>query len=119
MLLEHVRKQFRFYYAKTCFKIINETKSETDKTEYLHLGLDWYNKFVKRITRGGIGIETRYSKIISHSQLSNNILLDTLSESFNDRDELKPMRHMLDLLSCWKEGATLVKVTKDQNKGIK
>jgi hypothetical protein len=48
-------------------------------------------------------------KIILHSPLSNNILLDTIRDSFNDRNELKPMKHMLDLLSCWKEGATLVK----------
>jgi hypothetical protein len=44
--------------------------------------------------------------------LSNNILLDTIVDSFNNGDELKPMRHMRDmlaLLSCWKEGATLVK----------
>ncbi len=109
LLLLHARKQFRFYYAKACFKILNETKSETDKAEYLHLGLDWYNKFVKRVTKSGIDIETIYSKLISNSQLSNNILLDTITDSFHSGDELKPMRHMLALLSCWKEGATLVK----------
>ena len=109
LLLEHARKQFRFYYAKACFEMINESKNETDKNGYLLLGLDWYNKFVKRITKGGIDIQTIYSKIVSHAPLSDNILLDTIMESFHGDDELKPMRHMLDLLSCWKEGATLVK----------
>ena len=89
--------------------MINESKNETDKNGYLLLGLDWYNKFVKRITKGGIDIQTIYSKIVSHAPLSDNILLDTIMESFHGDDELKPMRHMLDLLSCWKEGATLVK----------
>ena len=110
LLLEHARKQFRFYYAKACFENINNTKSETGKAEYLSLGLDWYNKFVKRVTKSAIDVETIYSKMVSHSQLSNNILLDTIGDSFHNGDELKPMRQMLALLSCWKEGrATLVK----------
>ncbi len=41
--------------------------------------------------------------------LSNNVLLDTIVDSFHNGDEFKPMRHMLALLSNWKEGATLVK----------
>ena len=36
--------------------------------------------------------------------MSNNILLGTIVDSFHGSDELKPMRHMLALLSCWKEG---------------
>jgi hypothetical protein len=66
--------------------------------------LNWYNGFVKRITKSGIDIEIIYSKIVSYSQLSDNILLDTIGDSFHGADELKPMRHMLALLSCWKEG---------------
>lgn len=109
LLLEHARRQFRFYYADACFEIIYEKKSEIEKAGYLSLGLDWYNKFVKRIIKGGIDIDTIYSRIISHSQLSNNILLDIIMDSFHNGDEFKPMRHMLALLSCWKEGATLIK----------
>lgn len=110
LMLEHSRKRFRFYYAKTCFEIINEKKREADKTEYLSLGLDWYKKFVKRVTKSEIDVETIYSKIVSLSPLSNSILLDTIIESFHSGDEMKPMRHMLALLSCWKEGGgTLVK----------
>lgn len=75
LLLEHARKQFRFYYAKACFEMINESKNETDKNGYLLLGLDWYNKFVKRITKGGIDIQTIYSKIVSYAPLSNNMLI--------------------------------------------
>ena len=109
LLLEHARKQFRFYYAEACIEIVNKTGKEADKADYLYLCLDWYNKFVKRVTKSGIDIQLIYSKIISNSQLSNNILLDTIVESFHDADELNPMRHMLALLSSWKEGATLVK----------
>jgi hypothetical protein len=109
LLLEHARKQFRFFYSKACIGIIKNTGSETDKASYLIMGLDWYNKFVKRVTKSGIDIQTINSKIISYSQLNNNILLDTVMDSFHDGDELKPMRQMLALLSCWKEGATLVK----------
>jgi hypothetical protein len=104
LLLERVRRQFGFYYSKACFEIIIKTESETDKTSYLILGLEWYNKFIKRVTMEGCDIETIFSKIVSHAQLSNNTLLDTIVESFNGEDKLKPMRHMLTLLSCWKEG---------------
>lgn len=95
LLLEHARKQFRYYYAKACFEIINKTGSEADKAEYLILGLNWYNKFVKRVTNSGIDVETIYSKIISHAPLSDNIILDTVMDSSHNGDELKPMRHML------------------------
>ena len=109
LLLEHARQHFRFYYSQACFEIIKITRSETDKASYTIMGLEWYNKFVKRVTKGGIDIETIYSKILSLAQLSNNILLDTIVETFHNGDELKPMRHMLILLSYWKEGATLIK----------
>lgn len=110
LLLEQPRKRFEFYYAKACFEIVMKIKYEPDKAEYLLRGLDWYNKFVKKVTKGSIDIETIYSKIISHSQLSNNIVLDIISDSFHGGDELNPLRHMLALLSSWKEGdATLVK----------
>ena len=95
LLLEHTRKQFRFYYARACVEIINEKKSETDKVRYLILGLDWYNKFVKRVTKSAVDAETIYSKIISNSKLGNNILLDTIVDSFHNGDELKPMRGWL------------------------
>jgi hypothetical protein len=111
LLLGHTRRQFSFHYAEACFEIIYVKKSETDKAGYLSLGLDWYNKFFKRITKSGIDVDTIYSRIISHSQLSNNILLDTIMDSFQNGDEFKPMRHMLALLSCWKEGGTLVKLS--------
>ncbi|HEY7572867.1 MAG TPA: hypothetical protein VH796_16020 [Nitrososphaeraceae archaeon] len=42
--------------------------------------------------------------------MGSNVLLDTIVDSFNEGDELKPMRHMLALLSCWKQdGGILVK----------
>jgi len=110
LLLEHARKQFRFYYAKACFNIINETKDETDNAGYLLLGLEWYNKFVKRATKlYAIDVETIYSKVISHSQLSNNQLLIYIKDLFHAEDEFKPLRHMLTLLSGWKEGDILFK----------
>lgn len=117
-LLEHARKEFRFYYAKACFDIIKDINKEVIEdinneivvTEYLHLGLNWYNKFVKRVTMEGCDTETIFSKIVSHARLSDNILLNTIVDSFDERDKLKPMRHMLVLLSCWKEGGgTLIK----------
>ena len=92
LLFEHARKQFRFYYAKACFEIIMKSTNETDKLEYLGLGLDWYNKFIKRITKSSIDIQTIYSRIVSQSQLSNSIILDTTMDSFHEGDEFKPMR---------------------------
>jgi hypothetical protein len=109
LLLDHARKQFRFYYAMACLRIVSEAKTETDKAEYLNLCLDWYNKFIRRVTDIGIDIETIFLKIVSYSQLDSNVLLDTIVDSFNEGDKLKPMRHMLALLSCWKQdGGILV-----------
>jgi hypothetical protein len=110
LLLERSRKQFWYHYSKACLRIVNKTTSELNKARYLKLSLNCYNNFLKRNTGSQIyDIETVYSKILSNSQLSNNILVDTIIDSFNDRDELKPMRHMLTLLSYWREGAGLVK----------
>ena len=119
LLLEHARKQFRFYYAKVCFELINKTESETDKAGFLSWGLDWYNKVVKRATKSYVmNMDAIYSMIMSRSPLNmsrsplnNNQILNSIQDSFHDGDELKPLRYMLSLFSNGKQENVLVKET--------
>ncbi|MGA7898447.1 MAG: hypothetical protein WCA39_06245 [Nitrososphaeraceae archaeon] len=109
LLLEHARKQFKFYYAKTCFETINNAKREPDKAGFLSWGLEWYNKVVKGSTKFYVmNTEAIYSKIMSHSPLNNCQILNSILDSFHDGDEFKPLRYMLSLLPDGKQENVLV-----------
>ena len=100
LLFEHARKDFRLYYAKGCFKIVsNEDIRVLDKAKYFKTGLIWYNKFLKK----NIGLHINdimkiYSKIITDSPLYQNSALISISESFNNEDELNPLRCISDFI---------------------
>jgi uncharacterized protein YneF (UPF0154 family) len=109
LLLEHARKEFRFYYAKGCFKIVSNVNThELDKAKYFKIGLIWYNKFLKR----NIGLHINdimkiYSKIITDSPLEQNSALISISESFNSEDGLKPLRHLSTVIPGKEAGEAL------------
>jgi hypothetical protein len=59
------------------------------------MGLNWYNKFLKR----NIGLQINditgiYSKVITDSSLNSNKTLVSMSESFASEDEFEPLRYL-------------------------
>jgi hypothetical protein len=95
ILLEHYGKFFALNYSKGCFQLISLKKMEIDKARYLLEGLLWYNKFLNRHLNLRINEITKiYSKIITDSPLRTNKDVILLSESFDNKDELLPLRKM-------------------------
>lgn len=96
-----IRKEFRFYFAHACMKVItdeviSEKKDVIEKTNYLIRGLNSYNIYLRR----SIGFQIRdlkglYSTIISHSPIEKKGLIDFLSSAFeDDNDKLKAVRYL-------------------------
>ena len=74
---------------------LNDAKTIIEEIINMRLGLEWYNKFLKRNTDLQINdIETIYSKIVSSSELNDNESLTSMTDSFNDGDKFKPLRHI-------------------------
>ena len=96
LLLQHSKRQFRFYYAKGCFKIVlKETTSEIDKAKFLRIGLNWYNKYLKK----NLGLKINdtdkiLSKIVFYYPLNKNYILTSICEAFDSKNELEPLRQM-------------------------
>jgi hypothetical protein len=74
-----VKGEFRFYFARACCKIISEKENDFEKTKYLRLLLQSYNKYLERNLRITIkDLNEIYSIILykgveERSQILNNI----------------------------------------------
>ena len=90
------KKYFKLFFAKGCFKIVlKETSDEIDKAKYFLRGLTWYNKFLEKTINLKINnIDIIYEKILIKSPLDNNDIILSISNSFEDKDEFAPLRHI-------------------------
>jgi hypothetical protein len=60
-----IKKEFRFYFAKACFNIVLKQEDDYKKIEYLLLGIDSYNKYLRRRLKFEIkDIKKVYSKFL-------------------------------------------------------
>jgi hypothetical protein len=48
LITQNLKREFRFYFAKACCKIISEKNDEVEKMKYLFLLLSSYNKYLER-----------------------------------------------------------------------
>jgi hypothetical protein len=93
LLLKRYRKYFTLYYAKGCFRLVSKEKMEIDKAKFLQEGLLWYNRFLNKNINLQLSQITRiYSKIITDTPLRTNKDVILLSNSFENDDELFPLR---------------------------
>jgi hypothetical protein len=89
LIYSYIRRDFRFQFAKACMNVIENKKDEVNKIYYLMLGLNSYNKFLKRNLKFQFDDALVCSKIISSSE--KNQSLNLIIESFKDNDKLKPV----------------------------
>src|SRR5438876_6914483 len=89
LLYAYIRRDFRFQLAKACMNVIENKKDEVNKIYYLMLGLNSYNKFLKRNLKLQFDDASVCSKIISSSD--KNQSLNLITASFKDNDKLKPV----------------------------
>jgi hypothetical protein len=81
-----VRKEFRFYFAKGSFNIIPH-KEEFEQLRYLRLGLDSYNKYLRRRLKYQISdniIKKFYFKYIRATTQERNEMINSLLQAFED-----------------------------------
>ena len=81
-----VRKDFRFYFAKGSFNII-PNKEEFEQMRYLRLGLDSYNKYLRRRLKYQISdniIKQFYFKYIRATTQERNEMINSLLQAFED-----------------------------------
>ena len=96
-----IQRQFRFYLAQACIKIISdealsENKDVAAKANYLVLGLKAYNIYLRRSINLQIGdLKQLFSKLISGYPLNKKGLLNYLTSAFEDEnDKLKAARYL-------------------------
>jgi hypothetical protein len=115
------KKQFLFYFAKTCVKTSSEEKHNDNiiyndvNIRYLLLGIDYYNKYLQ----SSLGMNFKnYDKICQKIAISNidktkNMIQCILKSFDNDTDRLEPLRVIFSELELEDQKAFL---TKEGNK---
>ena len=82
-----VRREFRFYFAKGCFSITIHKEKEFEKIRYLKLGLDSYNRYLRRRLKYQISdniINKFYFKYIRATTQQRNEMINSLLQAFED-----------------------------------
>jgi hypothetical protein len=82
-----VRRRFRFYFAKGCFSIMIQKEEELKKIRYLKLGLDSYNRYLRRRLKYQISdniINKFYFKYICASSQEKREMINSLIQAFED-----------------------------------
>ena len=99
------RKQFRLYFAKGCFKIIQEklkkdiNKNEVEEMKYIILGLNSYNQYIRRHLKLQIkNLNEIYSKLASSPMKDKDTSIDSISKAISGEDTLAPIQWMADFL---------------------
>jgi hypothetical protein len=90
IILRVVRKEFRFYFAKACFIIISKEEDDYRKIKYLLMGLNSYNKYLRRKLGLEIkDIEKIYSKFVYAETTEKQKIIKSVCESVEVGDRLK------------------------------
>jgi hypothetical protein len=94
IVTQSTKREFRFYFAKACCKIISEKENEFDKMKYLLLLLDSYNRFLYRNIKMGINsIEEIYSIIYYKDTKERNQIIGLICGCLED-EKLKLAKYL-------------------------
>jgi hypothetical protein len=86
IILHLVRKEFRFYFAKACF-IMSKEKDDFEKIKYLLMGLNSYNKYLRRKLRLEIEeVKKIYSKFVFAEIAEKREIIKSVCESVEADD---------------------------------
>ena len=97
------RKEFRLYFARGCFRIIQEKDDEVEKMRYFVKGLNSYNLYLRRQIKLQIDdLKAIYSRIASSPSDLKNKSINKISNDFVDvsmeHDTLEPIRYLYKLM---------------------
>ena len=90
------KKEFRFYFAKTCFMSALNKKDIFKQMHYFRLGLQEYNRYLKRHLKLQINdIDKIFSKTSLLDDSTKTGVIRSLSTSFEtETDKLKPLKYI-------------------------
>jgi hypothetical protein len=95
IILQAVRVDLRYYFAKACFEAIPTVELETRKANYLIKGIKFYDKYLRRTLNLQINdVKRIYSKILSDSNIDKNETMQLIVNNFNSDDKLKPLKFL-------------------------
>jgi hypothetical protein len=92
--VQNLKKEFRFRFARECIELSTRESDEVKKMRYFKMGIDSYNKFLKRCLNLQISdVNTIFSKIIACSSIENDSssLLDSFIININN-NKLEPLK---------------------------
>ncbi|MDQ6866357.1 MAG: hypothetical protein M3044_21330, partial [Thermoproteota archaeon] len=103
MVFAIARKDFRLYFARGCFRIVQDKMDEVEKMRYFVKGVNSYNLFLRRQIKLQINdLKSIYSKIVTSSSNVKNEAINKISKDFVDDSmeyaTLEPVRYLCDLL---------------------
>jgi hypothetical protein len=87
IIFEIVRREFRFYFARSCFDVIGQDEEEFEQMRYLKLGLDSYNKYLRRRFKYQISdnnIKKFYFKYVLATKQERNEMINSILQAFDD-----------------------------------
>ena len=85
------KKDFRFYFARGCMRVVSKKEDELEKMRYLIKSLKSYNRYISKELRLKIDDFRIYSKIIATKEISESMKLVT--EAF-EGDKLDAINHL-------------------------
>lgn len=81
ILIQSGKKDFRFYFAKGCCKIISEKEDDLEKMRYLRLLFGSYDAYLKRTLKAGIDEKRIYSIILYENTKERNNIINSICQS--------------------------------------
>ena len=100
IIINVVKRDFRFYYARGCFSFLIKRKDHAEKMRYLVMGINSYNKYLKKNLKLQINnIDNLHSKIISNFIIHNSMFIDSLHKTFQTDNKLLPLRYIISFLN--------------------
>ena len=97
IITHNFKREFRFYFAKACCKIISGKNDEVEKMKYLFLLLSSYNKYIQRNLRIQINDIKKIYSIILYKDTNQQIeIIESICASL-EGDSLKLARYLSSL----------------------
>lgn len=94
---QNLKREFRFYFAKACCKIMSGKNDQVEKMKYLFLLLSSYNKYLQRNLKIQINdIKKIYSIILSKETNQQIEIIESICASL-EGDRLKLARYLSSL----------------------
>jgi hypothetical protein len=92
-----VRREFRLFFAKGCFRIIKneQKKNEVSQMKYFIMGLNSYNRYLRRHMKLQIANLKKIYSIVASSPIERKKeYMDGVAGAFESESELEPVRYL-------------------------